>query len=185
MDHGVHEADLDVRAKDEGRPPLGPLVHPHEVTTGGLVMQDERVKVTAALVEHPLSPVDVVLAASRSHPLAQEESVSLDDLQRHVELTVHDSSESKRISDTRIFGGPRVFYLSDFSMKKRAIMLGLGYGWVPVTLVEEELRAGSLVVVPYEGGGKYTFSPVLVHPKDKPLGRAGRLFFERLVAAWG
>jgi len=138
-----------------------------------------------ALVEHPLSPVDVVLAASRSHPLAQEESVSLDDLQRHVELTVHDSSESKRISDTRIFGGPRVFYLSDFSMKKRAIMLGLGYGWVPVTLVEEELRAGSLVVVPYEGGGTYTFSPVLVHPKDKPLGRAGRLFFERLVAAWG
>ena len=50
----MNVADLDVRVKDEGRPPLGPLVHPHEVTTGGLVMQDERVKVTAALVEHPL-----------------------------------------------------------------------------------------------------------------------------------
>ena len=47
----MNVADLDVRVKDEGRPPLGPLVHPHEVTTGGLVMQDERVKVTAALVE--------------------------------------------------------------------------------------------------------------------------------------
>lgn len=50
----MNAADLDVRVKDEGRPPLGPLVHPHEVSTGGLVMQDERVKVTAALVEHPL-----------------------------------------------------------------------------------------------------------------------------------
>lgn len=50
----MNVADLDVRVKDEGRPPLGPLVHPHEITAGGLVMQDERVKVTAALVEHPL-----------------------------------------------------------------------------------------------------------------------------------
>lgn len=136
------------------------------------------------LEEHPLAEVAVVLAVSRSHPLAQEKKVSLDDLQRHVELTVHDSSESKRLADTHIFGGPRVFYLSDFSMKKRAIALGLGFGWVPLTAVEEELRAGSLVIVPYEGGGRYSFVPVLVHPKEKPLGRAGRLFLDRLKAAW-
>ncbi len=45
--------DIDTRIEDEGRPPLVPLVHPHEITHGGLVMQDERVKVTAALVNHP------------------------------------------------------------------------------------------------------------------------------------
>lgn len=50
----MNAADIDVRIKDEGRPPLGPLVHPHEITAGGLVMSDTRVKVTAALVEHPL-----------------------------------------------------------------------------------------------------------------------------------
>jgi ribonuclease BN (tRNA processing enzyme) len=46
--------DIDIRIKDEGRVPLAPLVFPHERSTGGLVMQDERVKVTCALVDHPL-----------------------------------------------------------------------------------------------------------------------------------
>jgi len=49
----MNAVDIDTRIADEGRPPLVPLVHPHELTQPGLVMQDERVKVTSALVEHP------------------------------------------------------------------------------------------------------------------------------------
>lgn len=45
--------DIDTRIADEGRVPLVPLVHVHEFTQAGPVMQDERVKVTAALVDHP------------------------------------------------------------------------------------------------------------------------------------
>ncbi|HRG99478.1 MAG TPA: LysR family transcriptional regulator [Polyangiaceae bacterium] len=142
-----------------------------------------------ALVEHPLAEVEVVLVASRSHALAAAASgsgpasVSLAELQRHVELTVHDSSESQRLGDTRIFGGPRVFYLSDFAMKLRAIELGLGFGWMPLYLVRDALHAGALVVVPYEGGARYAFQPVLVHPRERPLGRAGQTFLARLKEA--
>src|SRR5919108_1893045 len=45
--------DIDTRIADEGRVPLAPLVQVHELTQAGPVMQDERVKVTAALVDHP------------------------------------------------------------------------------------------------------------------------------------
>jgi ribonuclease BN (tRNA processing enzyme) len=45
--------DINTRITDEGRVPLAPLVHAHELSQGGLVMQDEHVKVTAALVHHP------------------------------------------------------------------------------------------------------------------------------------
>jgi len=45
--------DINTRIADEGRVPLAPLVHVHELSEGGLVMQDENVKVTAALVHHP------------------------------------------------------------------------------------------------------------------------------------
>jgi len=48
--------DIDVRIADEGRVPLVPLIHPHEITQDGPVVQDENVKVTAARVEHPLVP---------------------------------------------------------------------------------------------------------------------------------
>ena len=45
--------DIETRIADEGRPPLVPLVHAHEISVGALVMEDENVKVTAALVNHP------------------------------------------------------------------------------------------------------------------------------------
>ena len=45
--------DIATRTADEGRVPLAPLVHVHELSQGGPVMQDENVKVSAALVNHP------------------------------------------------------------------------------------------------------------------------------------
>jgi ribonuclease BN (tRNA processing enzyme) len=49
----MNSYDIDTRIADEGRPALQPLVHAHELRKGGLVMQDENVKVTAAVVHHP------------------------------------------------------------------------------------------------------------------------------------
>ena len=49
----LNDYDIRTRIADEGRPPLKDLIVPHEITAGGPVMQDENVKVTAALVEHP------------------------------------------------------------------------------------------------------------------------------------
>ena len=46
--------DINTRIADEGRSPLVPLVHVHELSQGGPVMRDENVKVTAALVHHPI-----------------------------------------------------------------------------------------------------------------------------------
>lgn len=45
--------DIHARIANEGRVPLAPLIHVHELTEGGLVMQDANVRVTAALVHHP------------------------------------------------------------------------------------------------------------------------------------
>ena len=49
----MNSYDIETRIADEGRPPLTPFVHVHELTKGGTVMQDENLKVTAALVHHP------------------------------------------------------------------------------------------------------------------------------------
>ena len=45
--------DINTRIADEGRVPLVPLVHPHEISEGGVVMQDANVRVTSTLVDHP------------------------------------------------------------------------------------------------------------------------------------
>jgi len=56
----MNDVDIRTRIADEGRPALADLVVPHELTEGGLVMQDENVKVTAAVVDHP--PIAPALA---------------------------------------------------------------------------------------------------------------------------
>jgi ribonuclease BN (tRNA processing enzyme) len=45
--------DIDTRMANEGRVPLVPLVHVHELRDGGDVMSDDNMKVTATLVDHP------------------------------------------------------------------------------------------------------------------------------------
>jgi len=46
--------DIDTRIADEGRPSLVPLIHAHELTGPGVILRDDAVKVTCAIVEHPL-----------------------------------------------------------------------------------------------------------------------------------
>jgi ribonuclease BN (tRNA processing enzyme) len=49
----AHRFDIELRMKDEGRPPLAPLVRPHEISAAGEVFKDDRVRVTAVLNNHP------------------------------------------------------------------------------------------------------------------------------------
>lgn len=44
--------DIRARMREEGRPPLEPLVSVREATRGGLVYEDSRVRVTSVLVDH-------------------------------------------------------------------------------------------------------------------------------------
>jgi ribonuclease BN (tRNA processing enzyme) len=46
--------DIETRVADEGRAPLAPLIHAHNLSAPGLVLQDEHVKVTSAVATHPM-----------------------------------------------------------------------------------------------------------------------------------
>jgi ribonuclease BN (tRNA processing enzyme) len=49
----AYRYDIELRMADEGRPPLAPLVRPHEITGGGEIYKDDHVRVTAAPNDHP------------------------------------------------------------------------------------------------------------------------------------
>ena len=135
----------------------------------------------AGLEAEALAPMDVILCAARAHSLAKSDCVALSDLHEHVELSVQDSSA--RTASNLMFGGERVFHLSGFEAKKQALLMGVGFGWMPRYLVAAELAAGDLCEVRYSGGSRYRFSPLLVHRLDTPLGRTGRALVDMLKAA--
>jgi ribonuclease BN (tRNA processing enzyme) len=88
--------DIQVRMKDEGRRPLQPLIHPHEIQKGGLVMRDENLKVTSTLVDHPLvSPAFAYRfdAADRSIVISGDtaRSDNLVALARGADVLVHEA----------------------------------------------------------------------------------------------
>ena len=130
----------------------------------------------------PLPPITFVLLAAPDHPLAQGRDIELRHLHEHVELTIQDSGNvEKTHQDDLQFGGDRVFYLSGFISKKNALLMGLGYGWMPDYHIVDELKNGQLVELDYQRGSRFTFTPQLVHSSARPLGRAGRLFSEFIV----
>ncbi len=133
------------------------------------------------LAAEELPTVECVLCVGPRHPLAARRAVSLDDLQDHVELSVQDSSG--RQDDPHGFGGERVFYLSGFDAKKEALLMGAGFGWMPLALVRTDLRARRLRELRYRGGSRYRFTPRLVHRLDRPPGRAGRRLAQLLRVA--
>lgn len=49
----AYRFDVELRMRDEGREALAPLIRPHEIANPGAVFEDDRVRVTAALNDHP------------------------------------------------------------------------------------------------------------------------------------
>lgn len=92
----MSDYDIATRMAEAGLPPLTPMIHPHELTGAGGVVQDERVKVTAALVRHPL--VEPALAyrfdaADRSIVISGDTAPSEDlvRLARGADVLVHEA----------------------------------------------------------------------------------------------
>jgi DNA-binding transcriptional LysR family regulator len=131
------------------------------------------------LHEEALPAMDCILCVASSHPLARAKRVSLSELQEHVELSVQHSSEEQGF-DRHLFGCERAFYLSSHHAKKEALLMGVGFGWMPLYLIHNELKARTLCELKYVGGSCYRFTPRLVHRADRRLGRAGQRFIELL-----
>jgi ribonuclease BN (tRNA processing enzyme) len=91
----AYKYDIELRMADEGRPPLAPLVVAHEITRGGTVFTDDRVRVTAALNEHP--PIEHSFAyrfdtADRSIVISGDtrESKNVVELAKGADVLVHE-----------------------------------------------------------------------------------------------
>ncbi|MDP2559954.1 LysR family transcriptional regulator [Psychrobium sp. 1_MG-2023] len=134
----------------------------------------------------PLKPMSTRLVVAAGHPLASIKGIELKHLHEYIELTIADSGEvDLHYQDDLQFGGERVFYLNGFIAKKNSILLGLGYGWVPDYLIEKELANGELVELDFVGGASHSFTPKLVHSSERPLGRAGQLLSDLIIAEFG
>lgn len=136
-----------------------------------------------AHVAHALPPEVLVRVAAPDHPVHAAGPHDDASLRTFLELAIQDSDDELR--DASPSGRGRVFYVSDFRTKLDGLRMGLGFGWMPVRLVSDELAAGRLREVEHRQPTQLVLTPSLVWRAELPLGRTGRRLVELVLAAWG
>lgn len=119
-----------------------------------------------------LAAREVWMVCSAEHVLAASERVDRQMLESVVELIIGDTGPAAEDQTPTVERG-RLFRLSDFHAKKAALLAGLGFGWMPRGLVEDEVDEGALAVVPWEEDPRRLFTPWMVWRRDRPPGKAG------------
>jgi DNA-binding transcriptional LysR family regulator len=140
-----------------------------------------------SLVSEALPAVAFVLVAAPDHPLgAWSGTIPRAEVAKHVQLVITDRTE---LSGGREFGvlSPTTWRLADLFAKHAFLLNGLGWGGMPLHVVERDLAAGRLVAlaiedVPSEG---LLLAMAAVYPTAAPPGPAGRWLIERLKQCSG
>jgi DNA-binding transcriptional LysR family regulator len=139
----------------------------------------------AELTREHLLNVGWVFVASRSHPLASHKGpIAAKLLAQHRQLVLTDRSELSRGKDFGVFSA-NTWRLADLGAKLAFLRAGLGWGGMPVGMVEGDLASGSLVRIRLEDVPDARLGIVMsaVFRADKPPGPAGRWLIERLKSA--
>lgn len=108
-----------------------------------------------------LPPLRASLVARADHPLARGRH-DVRALRSHLLLTVRGSDPRLHLPTAGIEARSTVI-LNDFASKRAAILAGIGYGWLPDTMIAPELAKGRLVRVRWTRASTHAFHPRLYH----------------------
>jgi DNA-binding transcriptional LysR family regulator len=138
------------------------------------------------LVGERLGEVPLVAVASPSHPLAQlTHRIPRHEMAKHLQLVLTDRSD---LMSGRDFGvvAPSTWRLADLSTKYAFLMDGIGWGGMPLHMVEKDIASGSLVVLNADDvpPGGYLLTMSAYHRTSDPPGPAGRWLIDHLKDSW-
>jgi DNA-binding transcriptional LysR family regulator len=134
------------------------------------------------LTREPVLTVSVRTVVAPQHALAtQRGEIPITVLAEHIQLTHIDPSDV-----SGAYGGrlkvPRVWRLSHLGAKLAFLRAGLGFGALPLHVIEADLASGKLVEIATQdapSGGRL-MEMWAVYRTDSPPGPAGRWFIDRL-----
>lgn len=122
--------------------------------------------------------VQLIPVAAPTHPLAVERPQLPGTAREFVQLVLSDRSTLTGDKDFAVVS-TRTWRLADLGAKHMLLKEGIGWGNMPIPMIQADLEAGRLVELdlPDFKGGTYTFDAV--YRTDSPPGPAGRWLIER------
>jgi len=140
-----------------------------------------------SLVSESLGEVPLVFVAAASHPLAGfRHRIPRRELAKHVQLVLTDRSDLLAGRDYGVVS-PSTWRLADLSTKHAFLKDGVGWGGMPLHMVEKDIADGTLVVLDVDTMPRTGFmlSISAYHRAAEPPGPAGRWLIGYLKGAWG
>jgi DNA-binding transcriptional LysR family regulator len=134
------------------------------------------------LTRERLLTVKSPMIVSPQHPLATHGApIPAAVLAEHIQLVHADPSDLSRPGGFGLLS-PRVWRLSHLGAKLAFLRAGLGFGLMPLHLVDADLASGALVQITAESAPPegYVIAMSAVYRTDSPPGPAGRWFIDRL-----
>ncbi|HSI56150.1 MAG TPA: LysR family transcriptional regulator [Ideonella sp.] len=167
-------------------------VRPHTVPLGGVldcVLERQcMLGLSILTAEWPdlieareFSGMDIVPVAAADHPLAAHvKAAPISVVRKHLQLALHDPGKLTQHLDYSI-AGVRCWRLTDLALKLALLRAGVGWGYMPLSLVEDDLKRGSLVklALPWRPGVRQSFT--MLHRLDWTPGPAMRWLMDRLL----
>ena len=135
-----------------------------------------------SLVSERLGEIPLVVVASASHPLARFDGrIPRQELAKHVQLVLTDRSELMAGRDYGVMS-PSTWRLADLSTKYAFLKDCVGWGSMPLHLVEQDIDLGTLVVLEVDDMPRtgYPLAMSAIHSAASPPGPAGRWFIDHL-----
>jgi DNA-binding transcriptional LysR family regulator len=125
--------------------------------------------------------VSLVPVAAPDHPLAVLDQIPPGAGRDHVQLVLTDRSLLTEGRDYAVLSS-RPWRLADLGAKHQLLREGIGWGNMPLPLIEQDLLTGVLkrLAMPDSPGGTYSFSGIW--RRDHPPGPAASWLLEEMVA---
>lgn len=139
-----------------------------------------------SLVSERLGELPLLSVAAPDHPLASiGHRIPRRELAKHVQLVLTDRSDLTAGRDFAV-ASPSTWRLADLSTKYAFLKDGVGWGGMPLHMVEKDIAAGTLVVLDVDEMPRAGFMLTMsaFHQPSQPPGPAGQWFIDHLKSSW-
>ncbi len=139
-----------------------------------------------SLVSERLGELPLVAVAAACHPLASVgHRIPRRELAKHIQLVLTDRSDLTAGRDFAV-ASPSTWRLADLSTKYAFLKDCVGWGGMPLHMVEKDIAAGTLVVLDVDDMPRTGFMLTMsaYHQSSQPPGPAGKWFVDQLKGLW-
>ncbi|MFW2829159.1 LysR family transcriptional regulator [Sphingomonas sp. ID0503] len=129
-----------------------------------------------------IASVELLPVAAPDHPLARLETIPPGAGKDHVQLVLTDRSPLTKGRDFSVMS-PRTWRLADLGAKHQLLREGVGWGNMPLPMIEGDLMAGTLVRLAMPDQPSLAYPLAAVWRRDTPPGPAASWLVERFATS--